>query len=86
MGSIQGDAIRNITGRFVPGNEYANAAVKNASGAFQIGRSFGGNDYRESGSNSSPDEIVFDASLTLATSSENRPVNTAVRYLIRALP
>jgi hypothetical protein len=30
--------------------------------------------------------LSFDASRVVPTSTENRPVNTAVRYLIRALP
>ena len=30
--------------------------------------------------------LEFDASLQVPTAEENRPVNMAVRYLIRALP
>ena len=42
------------------------------------------------GDNSGPypysGHIDFDASRVVPTASENRPVNQAVRYLIRALP
>lgn len=86
LGVQQGDAIRNITGRISIGNQYANAGVKWGEGALNVGRSFGGNDFKESGPNSSPDEIILDASLVVPTAEENRPVNKAVRYLIRALP
>ncbi|WP_051149948.1 hypothetical protein [Desulfovibrio sp. 3_1_syn3] len=86
LGVQQGDAIRNITGGFVPGNQYANAGIKNTSGIFRPGGAFGRNDFRESGANSSPDEVILDASLQVPTAEETRPVNLAVRYLIRAKP
>lgn len=86
LGVQQGDAIRNITGGFVPGNQYANAGIKNTSGVFRPGGNFGRNDFEESGANSSPDEVILDVSLQVPTAEENRPVNTAVRYLVRARP
>ena len=76
LGIQQGDAIRNITGSFAGRNE-------NMSGAF----CFKGNTKSfESPGASTLAFLEFDASRVVPTAEENRPVNMAVRYLIRARP
>ena len=77
LGQVQGDAIRNITG--------ASAGVYSVSGS--------GSFYRieiyfaDIGMESGGDYLYnmgFDASRVVPTANEDRPVNVAVRYLIRA--
>lgn len=77
LGQIQGDAIRNITGEIKGGTveEYSST-----SGVFELTTLYQGSDgyYSDHG-------LKFDASRIVPTAEENRPVNMAVRYLIRAL-
>jgi hypothetical protein len=80
LGEVQGDAIRNIVGEI---DEYEiGQGHTGQSGAFKfsIGPSPGttGNAHRNL-------VITFDASLVVPTAEENRPVNKAVRYLIKAV-
>lgn len=83
LGLTQGDAIRNITGTL---SAYHQAQYQiRSSGAF--GHTY--LNYGESGSSRSHPETAlyhFDASRQVPTANENRPINTAVRYLIRAKP
>ena len=82
LGEQQGDAIRNITGQFGEVAEGWNPTP--ASGAtYYNGRQ--GNVFGENGS---PNmfRVRFDASRVVPTAEENRPVNMAVRYLVRARP
>ena len=79
LGELQGDAIRNITGNFVViGGSIAYEGV------------FSQNRHRYSGSewgNWGPTPYYltsFDASRVVPTASENRPINKAVRYFIKA--
>lgn len=77
LGTQQGDAIRNIYGK--AGMLYGE---QGSDGAFYDGNSalvfyITGNGWRIR---------MFDASRIVPTASENRPVNKAVRYLIRARP
>ncbi len=80
LGMIQGDAIRNITGGSgdspSSGAYYYGALAGGAGGA----RKFAGEGLRGRSA------LNFDASRVVPTAEENRPVNTAVRYLIRAHP
>ena len=80
LGMIQGDAIRNITGSSGDspnsGAYYYGALAGGAGGA----RKFAGEGLRGRSA------INFDASRVVPTANENRPVNTAVRFLIRARP
>ena len=76
LGVQQGDAIRNITG-------YGGNAIMGApTGAFS-GSYYG----HHVGASSWPVYFCdFDASRVVPTAEENRPVNQAVRYLVRARP
>ncbi len=87
LGVQQGDAIRNITGSFESHSAgFAGGFIGlRVSGSFAIGKSTPSRVLRfyEAG----PGNFVnFDASNAVPTASENRPVNMAVRYLIRARP
>ncbi len=75
---LQGDAIRNITGQVATtgilgvggtGSFYSSTSTNRAS----TEAGYYGNAY-----------LNFDASLIIPTSNENRPVNIAVNYLIKA--
>ncbi|EEQ15262.1 Phage Tail Collar domain protein [Yersinia frederiksenii ATCC 33641] len=80
--SFQGDAIRNITGFYIQnlaGNSYWNGC----GGAFyQEGNAFG-HHANNSGGNGATTKR-FDASRVVPTAYENRPVNMAFNYIVRA--
>ena len=81
LGVQQGDAIRNITGRFGFDDQFT---WNGFDGAFSDGgyAPYGAtNEGRETGH-----FVLFDVSTVVPTAEENRPVNQAVRYLIRARP
>jgi hypothetical protein len=77
LGQKQGDAIRNIVGGWTSYHEEAT----NAYGALKVKRSWGNGVCGNCGSN---DDVVFDASGVVPTANENRPVNYAVNYYIKA--
>ena len=78
LGVVQGDAIRNITGRFGADDR----AIGLATGAFrgaqqwEVNTSAGGGD-------GAFFEFSFDASRVVPTAEENRPVNMAMNYIIK---
>ncbi|WP_258020174.1 phage tail protein, partial [Yersinia enterocolitica] len=80
--SFQGDAIRNITGFYIQtlaGSSYWNGY----GGAFyQEGNAFGHHAVN-SGANGATTKR-FDASRVVPTANENRPVNMAFNYIVRA--
>ncbi|MDA5488489.1 phage tail protein [Yersinia kristensenii] len=80
--SFQGDAIRNITGYYVQrlaGNSY----WTDCGGAFyQEGKAFGHNAINDGGNGATTKK--FDASRVVPTAKENRPVNMAFNYIVRA--
>lgn len=79
LGFRQGDAIRNITGSF---GQHGSAS---AGGVFY--RTGGcAEDIRSSYGDWSGNGVGFDLSRVVPTAEENRPVNQAVRYLVRARP
>jgi hypothetical protein len=80
LGAIQGDAIRNITGAVSNTQVYS---YQWATGAFGGLRNFGGVNQLFGGWGYA--DFDFDASRIVPVANENRPVNVAVRYLIRAL-
>ena len=84
LGVTQGDAIRNITGYF--GLE---SLVSGSSGYHPVGGAFSvtsgtnnhiGSDMIHSGAT----QINFNASFVVPTAEENRPINKAIRYFIKA--
>lgn len=80
--SFQGDAIRNITGYYVQrlaGNSYWDGC----GGAFyQEGNAFGHHVINDGGNGATTKR--FDASRVVPTANENRPVNMAFNYIVRA--
>jgi hypothetical protein len=82
MGGIQGDAVRNVTGNIGRLMSDANPG-QNMAGVF-VAASVGGNGSGTSGG--SGRAASMDISRQVPTAVEIRPVNMAVRYLIRAKP
>ena len=81
LGIKQGDAIRNIEGYF---NAYPSS--EGPSKAFFVDHDYGGF-HRAYGSSYMGSVMYgFSASRVVPTAEENRPVNMAVRYLLRARP
>ena len=77
LAQVQGDAVR-------PANGEIFTVKAGLSGAFI---DVGGVDYGAAGGSGwTPTWIKYDASRVVPTTTENRPVNMAVRYLVRALP
>ena len=81
LGVQQGDAIRNITGEF--GAKARGMWRTETSGVFATSGTGGGS---HDSNGWGTQNFQFDASRVVPTAEENRPVNQAVRYLIRALP
>lgn len=83
LGITQGDAIRNITGSFmVAGNGNDHGLGQPQSGAFYQSWRTSGSEW---GNNGTPYYMTyFDASRVVPVAVENRPVNKAVRYFIKA--
>lgn len=80
LGTLQGDAIRNIYGEFY---DCGFDTMRAYWGAFSVGTSGLVRTVHGSRTESTPG-FSFDASRVVPTANENRPVNRAVRYLIRA--
>ena len=79
LGVTQGDAIRNIVGS-LPVND--NVGFPTSTGAFYYGYSFS---YGPKDENGTVGGIYyFDASRVVPVAVENRPINKAVRYFIKA--
>ncbi len=84
LGELQGDAIRNITGNFKATDN--NGWNINAIGAF-YGKSLAKGDSSNNGDWGADGEYkqyFFDASRVVPVAAENRPINKAVRYFIKA--
>jgi len=79
--SSQGDAIRNITGKFL-GYDYNSDSKASWGGAFSYLSSAGST----SSAGVTGGEVVttFDASLVVPTAGDNRPRNIAFNYIVRA--
>ena len=77
---LQGDCIRNITGKHT-GEDDDKTVSSMPTGCFYSGDVVRGTD---SGSNNHW-WLHFDASRVVPTDTEVRPINKAVRYLIRAI-
>ncbi len=82
LGSEQGDAIRNITGKFTADEftAYHNKKIEYEGALYATG------EYRFSGNKSREDHsavLAFDASRVVPTANENRPKNINLLYCIR---
>lgn len=83
LGDLQGDSIRDITGSIGSYGSGSFNRLDALSGAFS--QSYAGPQYGSSGTGSNKEIInVFNAALVCPTASENRPLNKAVLYLIKA--
>ncbi|HBN4700599.1 TPA: phage tail protein [Escherichia coli] len=78
--SIQGDAIRNITGNV---GVYSDGLLTYASGVFSLGSSSSNKNNPIAGSGANA-YATFDASKVVPTATENRPRNIAFNFLVRA--
>ena len=81
LGQVQGDALRNIAGE--AGN-WATPDSWHSSGAITLINQSGA--WIDSGYVFNKFGFRLDASRVVPTAPENRPVNVAVRYLMRARP
>jgi hypothetical protein len=82
--AVQGDVIRNISGVFPVETENYQHGWSDISGAFYVAGAFGSDG--EASDEDHEYRIGFDASRVVPVATEVRPINMAVRYLIRALP
>ncbi|MBD5646491.1 MAG: hypothetical protein HDQ89_02330 [Desulfovibrio sp.] len=80
LGTPQGDAIRNIKGKF--GAVFQGWTPTDADGPFTKKPSSDNLD----GGNYKGADIYFDASRIVPVANEVRPINKSVRYLIRSRP
>ena len=79
LGELQLDTIRNISGTF----HVSRRAGNTATGVF-TGTSYYAADWKSGSASAHQHEYTFDASRVVPTANENRPVNIAVKYLIKA--
>ena len=85
LGTLQGDAIRNIYGRFVVDDIVGNGGYNSQyspNGAFKVV----GSAYYDARSHESWNGFLvsFNTSYVVPTANEDRPINRAVRYFIKA--
>jgi len=83
LGELQGDSVRNVTGWFISqasdfdNSNNADQKLFKTIGSYNSRRKIGNaDDWNKM--------IKFDMSKVVATSNENRPINIAVNYLIKA--
>lgn len=85
LGVLQGDAIRNITGNMGGSSSTAAGLWDYGNGAFrQFSQGRYSLAYTSQWWNYVSHGMSFDANLVVPTANENRPINRAVRWLIRA--
>ena len=75
LGELQGDAIRNITGNVATSMSYADGKLFIMGSVLRTFNRDGGGPVNATS---------FDTSRVVPTANENRPLNVAVRYLIKA--
>lgn len=83
LGSLQGDAIRNISGSLGTGLGLILVAGSN-QGALYPSATYNWNDVGFTTTHNNNTQINFDASRVVPTSFENRPTNVAVQYYYKA--
>ena len=78
LGQVQGDATRNVTGTIGPSIDAGSSGVvyRNGQSGYML----------PSAAHYATAFHHIDISRTVPTANENRPVNTAVRFLVRARP
>lgn len=81
LGVVQGDAIRNITGKVSDHAINTNSNIT-AIGAFSVEPFSGYGNYTSGGGGHY--RLAFDASLVVPTANENRPKNMAFLYIVKA--
>lgn len=83
IGSVQGDAIRNITGQFAADVAAMGSIGRGVEGAFYDNGWLG--TPADGGTNRNPEvrKIALDVSRVVPTAAENRPKNAAVMYIIK---
>lgn len=81
IGSVENDAIRNITGSFKGG--YNTTYFSASSGAFYRSASGYADSAGGSGADNRPNEVFFDASRSVPTANENRPKNVRMGLYIQ---
>lgn len=88
LGVQQGDAIRNITASFTPNgiHPYPTSLHPSMEMLGALRRTIRTSHHTGGFNNEQGYAFDFDASRVVPTANENRPVNKAVRYLIRAKP
>ena len=88
LGITQGDAIRNITGTFGRVDDQMGKNADGSSGGITNGAFYltsnPGWDWESKNGNNSSSMLHFEASRVVPTAEENRPINKAVRYFIKA--
>lgn len=77
--STQGDAMRNFPGTI--GNFKPTSGTTTVSGPFSVVSTSNGSD---DGGSKGPSVINFDPSTVVPTAAENRPVNVAWNFIVRA--
>ena len=83
VGTVQEDAIRNITGKATNVSSWGFAGSENLDGAFYASRTF--TDSKVAGQSSQPMiDFAFDASRVVPTADENRPKAVAMLLCIKA--
>ena len=80
LGVLQSDAIRNITGYFGRVDDNMGDFI---SGAFYL-KQYPGWDWDSFRKDTNSQVLYFDASRVVPVAEENRPINRAVRYFIKA--
>ena len=84
VGSYQGDAIRNITGKESDQNQWCDNFRNNVEGAFSYHEAgYNAGDPRGGGGSDPFYYLCFDASLVVPVGSDNRPQNVYVNYIIK---
>lgn len=85
LGQSQGDAMQRITGGIRTASQKTDEVGENTWGAYYVASTGRGCNVYRTGDNAwSYKDTVFDSGRVVRTADETRPMNRAVRYLIRS--